>query len=68
MTLHPDAQRKAQAELDVVIGSDSLPTLEDRSRLPYVNALVKEVFRWQPVTPLGSSLPLRMDGSVDINY
>jgi cytochrome P450 len=68
MTLHPDAQRKAQAELDAVIGLDTLPTMEDRSRLPYVNALVKEVFRWHPVAPLSSSPPLPIDVSVDIEY
>jgi hypothetical protein len=39
----------------------SLPTLDDRLELPYVDALVKEVFRWQPVTPLGT-----LDCSPDI--
>jgi cytochrome P450 len=54
MTLYPDVQAKAQAEIDTVIGTDRLPTSEDRPNLPYVDALVKEVLRWQPVTPLGS--------------
>lgn len=58
MTLNPEAQATAQAELDTVIGIDRLPTAEDRISLPYVDALVKEVFRWQPVTPLG--LPHRL--------
>lgn len=53
MTLHPEAQAKAQAELDAVVGTDRLPSFADRVRLPYVDALVKEVFRWQPVGPLG---------------
>ena len=53
MTMHPEFQRKAQAEIDSVIGSDRLPTLADQPDLPYVNALVKEVFRWNPVGPLG---------------
>lgn len=51
--MHPDAQRKAQAELDAVIGPNRLPRYADRSSLPYINAVVKESLRWQPVTPLG---------------
>ncbi|EGN99063.1 hypothetical protein SERLA73DRAFT_73633 [Serpula lacrymans var. lacrymans S7.3] len=52
MTLHPEAQRAAQAEIDAVIGSDRLPTLADRAALPYVEALSKEVMRWHTVAPL----------------
>ncbi|KAI1794936.1 cytochrome P450 [Ganoderma leucocontextum] len=55
MSLYPEAQRKAQAELDAVIGSDRLPDYSDRAALPYVNAVVKEALRWQPV--LAFSLP-----------
>jgi hypothetical protein len=58
MTLHPLVQTRAQAELDAVIGSPGdtdirLPTFTDRERLPYVNAIVKEVLRWNPSVPLG---------------
>lgn len=53
MALFPDIQKIAQDEIDRVIGSDRLPTFEDRPFLPYVEALVKEVFRWHTVTPLG---------------
>jgi hypothetical protein len=53
MVLYPDAQRKAQAELDSAIGLSRLPGFEDRENLPYVNALCKEVLRWNPVSPLG---------------
>ena len=53
MVLFPEAQRKAQAEIDRVIGPDRLPSLADRENLPYVEALVKEVFRFNPVAPLG---------------
>lgn len=45
MTLHPDAQRRAQAEIDAVVGRDRLPTFADREHLPYTEALVQEVFR-----------------------
>jgi len=53
MTLHPDIQRRAQAELDSVTGGTRLPSYEDRPNLPYINAIVKEVMRWNPVTPAG---------------
>ncbi|KAK7688917.1 hypothetical protein QCA50_007608 [Cerrena zonata] len=52
MMTHPDIQKKAQNELHTVIGERRLPTLNDRPNLPYVEAIVKEVLRWQPVTPL----------------
>ena len=56
MTLYPECQRKAQAELDAVVGFDKLPDFSERERLPYINALCLEVFRWLPVTPLGKHI------------
>jgi len=53
MTLHPEVQRRAQAELDSVTGGSRLPTYEDRQKLPYIEAIVKEVLRWHPVVPGG---------------
>ena len=53
MTLHPEVQRKAQEELDRVVGTDRLPTFADRDNLPYLEALVSEVHRWMPVSPMG---------------
>lgn len=53
MTLFPEVQRRAQAEIDAVVGPDVLPTFEDRANLPYVNALIKELTRWAPVVPAG---------------
>ena len=52
MLLYPDVQKKAQAELDRVVGNDRLPNFNDRERLPYIDALVKETLRWNPVVPL----------------
>ncbi|KAF8882087.1 cytochrome P450 [Infundibulicybe gibba] len=52
MALYPDVQRKAQAELDSVLGKNRLPEFDDRDSLPYVNAVAKEAMRWQNVTPL----------------
>ena len=53
MTVFPDAQRKAQEEIDRVIGQNRLPSFEDRENLPYIDATVKEVLRWHPVAPMG---------------
>ena len=40
MILYPEAKKKAQAELDAVIGKDRLPVLGDRPELPYVTAFL----------------------------
>lgn len=53
MTLYPDVQRKAQEEIDRVVGTDRLPGFEDREKLRYIDAIVKEVLRWHPVAPMG---------------
>ncbi|KAI9454045.1 cytochrome P450 [Lactarius psammicola] len=53
MVAFPEAQRRAQAELDTVVGRDRLPTFSDAPHLPYIHAMVKETLRWRPVIPLG---------------
>ncbi|KAL2871204.1 cytochrome P450 [Aspergillus lucknowensis] len=53
MALYPEVQKNAQEELDRVLGPNNLPTFEDRSRLPYIEAVVKESLRWHPVGPMG---------------
>ncbi|KAF8210916.1 cytochrome P450 [Mycena galopus ATCC 62051] len=52
MLANPEAQRKAQAEIDSVLGDGDLPDFQDEESLPYVSALVKEVLRWRSVTPM----------------
>ncbi|KAF8653668.1 hypothetical protein AX16_003819 [Volvariella volvacea WC 439] len=53
MALFPEVQKNAQAEIDAVIGTERLPSLEDRDRLPYLNALALEMMRWHNVAPTG---------------
>lgn len=48
-------QKRAQEAIDKVVGSDRLPSLADRSSLPYVDAVLREILRWRPVVP--QSLP-----------
>jgi len=49
---HPEVQARAQKELDSVVGHDRLPEFSDRPSLPYIDAILKEVLRWNPVAPL----------------
>ncbi|KAG5643123.1 hypothetical protein DXG03_001549 [Asterophora parasitica] len=53
MVRNPEVFRKAQEELDQVIGSGRLPTFDDRGSLPYLECILKEVLRWNPPVPLG---------------
>ncbi|GME27166.1 cytochrome p450 [Neofusicoccum parvum] len=55
MVLHPDAQRRAQAELDAVVGPARLPAVDDAPRLPVIGACVKEAMRWMPTAVLGAA-------------
>jgi len=52
MAMQSDVQQRAHEEIDAVVGKTRLPDFTDRGSLPYVNAIVKEVLRWQPVLPL----------------
>ncbi len=54
MLLSPEIQKRAQAELDSVTGRERLPTFDDRPKLPFVDAVCKESFRWYPVAPTGA--------------
>ncbi|KAJ8690320.1 monooxygenase activity protein [Pleurotus ostreatus] len=54
MALHPLSQRLAQKEIEAKLGPSRLPDFEDRSSLPYVTAIVREVLRWHPPAPLGA--------------
>ncbi|KAE8310476.1 O-methylsterigmatocystin oxidoreductase [Aspergillus transmontanensis] len=54
MALYPEVQHQAREELDRVVGPTTLATFEHRSQLPFIDALVKEVFRWHPASPLGA--------------
>ena len=53
MTLFPKVQRKAQEEVDRVLGPGRLPKVADRGILLYIDTVIKEVFRWYPVAPMG---------------
>ncbi|KAG0699383.1 cytochrome P450 [Suillus ampliporus] len=52
MLLHPDVQSRALADIKAVCG-DNVPSFEHRPSLPYIEAICREVLRWQPILPLG---------------
>jgi cytochrome P450 len=53
MVAFPETQRRAQAELDSVVGRSRVPSFSDLPSLPYLRAMVKEVLRWRSVLPVG---------------
>lgn len=48
----PEVQKKAQAEIDAVVGEDRCPAWSDYHKLPYIATVIKEAMRWRPVAPL----------------
>ena len=52
--VHPEILRKAQAEIDRVVGTARLPDFADKPSLSYIQCIVREVFRY--VFPPLSSL------------
>lgn len=50
---YPDWIPTAQSELDTIVGFNRLPNFEDLSKLPYVQAVVEENFRWRHILPQG---------------
>lgn len=65
IALHPGVQKKAQEELDRVVGRDSLPSCADLPNLSYINALCSETLRWHPATPIGLPHKLKQDDVVN---
>ena len=53
MAIFPSVQRKAQNELDTVLGPSRVPTIDDVPSLPYLRAVLMEIMRWSPTLPVG---------------
>ena len=52
MARFPEIQKRAQAEVDELLDGKRLPTMADRPRLPYVDAVLSEVLRWVSIAPV----------------
>ena len=57
MVCYPEVQKEAQAELDNVLNG-KIPEHSDVASLPYLSALVKEVYRYAAVCFEYSLLPV----------
>jgi len=57
MVKHPEVLRKAQEEIDSVVGHSRLPMFRDRSSLPYIDAMFTETLRWGCPLPLSTLSP-----------
>ncbi|KAI0338581.1 cytochrome P450 [Trametopsis cervina] len=53
MTRHPEVFKKAQQEIDRVVGEDRLPDFDDRASLSYLECIFMEVLRYACPAPLG---------------
>ncbi|KAF9805828.1 hypothetical protein IEO21_08930 [Rhodonia placenta] len=65
MVMFPEVYAKAQQEIDEVIGRDRLPEFADRESLPYLECVLKELYRWSCPAPLG--VPHRLIGDCQYN-
>ena len=50
MVRYPEVYKRAQEEIDNVVGPGRLPTLADREKLPYLECVLKEAYRWVQCT------------------
>lgn len=65
MGMHPEIQKKAQLELEEIVGLNRLPAFEDFRSLPYIHAIYLECMRWLPVAPIAVPHRLKADDYYD---
>uniref|UniRef100_A0AAT9UU50 Cytochrome P450 305A22 n=1 Tax=Maconellicoccus hirsutus TaxID=177089 RepID=A0AAT9UU50_MACHI len=64
-TRHPEVQKKLHEEIDKVLKYKQMPSIEDKARLPYVEALLLESQRLQHVAPTAGPRRVLKDTSID---
>ncbi|XP_046817600.1 probable cytochrome P450 304a1 isoform X1 [Vespa crabro] len=53
MIYFPNVAKKVREEIQEVVGSGRLVSWEDRNKLPYTEATIRETMRYETITPLG---------------
>lgn len=61
MASHPEAQSRAQAEIDEICGRVQTPQPAQLGSLTYLHAVLKEVLRYAPIGNLGTVTFFRMN-------
>lgn len=64
MMYHPDVQGKVRNEIESVIGFDQMPSMNDRVRMPYTNAVIQEIQRFANI--LAVNLQHTVNKDIDI--
>ncbi|KAK7446301.1 hypothetical protein VKT23_014507 [Stygiomarasmius scandens] len=54
MVKNPEILRKGQEAVDKITSGDRLPSFADVGSIPFVDALVRETLRWNPILPLST--------------
>lgn len=49
---NPAVQRRLQKDIDEIVPRDKLPSIDDRSKLPYLEATISEAMRIKTLSPL----------------
>jgi cytochrome P450 len=65
MVIYPDIQKKAQDEIDKIVGSNRLPSFADKSSMPYVSCIVWECLRWNAAVPIPTPRTVTEDDEYD---
>lgn len=58
-------KERVHREIDSVLANGRMPTLEDKQRMPYVEAVLHEVLRFCNIVPLGIFRATSQDASVN---
>lgn len=64
MILYPKVQEKVQQELDTIVGAQSEVSASHRSKLPYTEATLHEIWRCGPVAPMTPIRTCREDTKI----